>query len=85
MHIEYDDAKRAKTLQEHGLDFVDAVQVFAGATLDMQDERAEYGEMRMITMGLLNGRVVVLVWTPRGEARRIISMRFANERERKQF
>jgi len=36
-------------------------------------------------MGMLDGRVVVLVWTPRGKARRIISMRYANERERKNF
>ena len=85
MQIEFDEAKRAKTLQERTLDFADAAKVFAGATLDMQDGRAEYGEHRFISMGLLDGRVVVLVWTPRGEARRIISMRFANERERKQF
>ena len=51
----------------------------------MQDGRAEYGEHHFISMGLLDGRVVVLVWTHHGEARRIISMRFANERERKQF
>jgi uncharacterized protein len=85
MHIEYDEAKRAKTLLERGLDFADAAQVFDGGTLDMPDERADYGELRMISAGWLRGRAVVLVWTPRGEVRRIISMRFANERERKNF
>lgn len=85
MHIEYDEAKRAKTLQERGLDFADSIHVFAGPTLDRLDERADYEELRTITVGMLNGRVVVLVWTLRGQVRRIISMRYANERERKNF
>jgi uncharacterized DUF497 family protein len=45
------------------------------------DVRQEYGESRLITVGWLKERMVVLVWTPRGAARRIISMRKANERE----
>ncbi|WP_311735248.1 MULTISPECIES: BrnT family toxin [unclassified Janthinobacterium] len=40
-----------------------------------------YGEQRFITVGWLDERLVVLVWTQRGLARRIISMRKANERE----
>ncbi|HEU4372281.1 MAG TPA: BrnT family toxin [Telluria sp.] len=35
----------------------------------------------MFKIGLLRDRWTVVVWTPRGEARRIISMRYANERE----
>ena len=85
MRIEYDEAKRARTLQERSLDFADAAAVFAGPTLDMEDDRASYGEARTVSMGTLGNRVVVLVWTTRGEARRIISMRYANERERKNF
>jgi hypothetical protein len=49
------------------------------------DDRSAYGEVRNVTMGTLNGRTVVLVWTPRGEVRRIISMRYANERECQRF
>ena len=85
MRIEYDEAKRAKTLQERGLDFVDAVQVFADSDMTQPDGRANYGEARFVTVGWLKGRVVVLAWTPRGEVRRIISMRYANERERTKF
>ena len=84
MHIEYDEAKRAKTLQERGLDFADAVHVFATSDMTLPDQR-DYGETRFISVGWLNGRVVVLAWTPRGEARHIISMRYANERERTKF
>ena len=85
MEITYDPAKRTKTLAERGLDFEDAVHVFAGATITLEDDRRDYGETRYQTYGWLNERLVALVWTPRGEARHIISMRKANEREQEKF
>ncbi len=42
----------------------------------------DYAEDRFITVGFLQADLVVMVWTPRGEARRTISMRKANEREK---
>lgn len=85
MHIEFDEAKRAVTLQERGLDFADAEAVFAGVNITFPDQRHDYGEERFNTVGLLHGRMVVVTWTPRGAARRIISMRKANEREQARF
>ncbi len=58
-----------------------AHEVFAGSTLTVEDDRQNYGEDRFITIGFLDGRMVILVWTPRSGTRRIISMRKANERE----
>lgn len=81
MQIEFDTDKRGKTLAERGLDFARASEVFAGVTVTIEDVRQNYGEARFTTIGTLDGRSIVLVWTPRGEARRIISMRKANERE----
>ncbi|MDM0077275.1 BrnT family toxin [Variovorax sp. J2P1-59] len=81
MLIQFDTAKRDKTLAERGLDFARCGEVFAGPVLTQQDDRAEYGEARFMSFGLLDGRHVVVVWTPRGEARRVISMRNANDRE----
>lgn len=81
MQIEFDAAKQARTLAERGLDFAEAGQVFAQPVLTQSDTRMNYGEERFITFGDLNGRWVIVVWTPRGAARRIISMRYANERE----
>jgi hypothetical protein len=52
--------------------------VFAGVTVTVEDRRRDYGEDRWITAGHLNGRCVVVVWTPRDGARRIISMRYAH-------
>ena len=85
MRIEFDPVKRAKTLIERGLDFALAAEVFAGHHFTAEDLRENYGERRYITVGKLDGRMVVMVWTPRGEARRIISMRKANEREQKRY
>jgi uncharacterized DUF497 family protein len=79
--ISFDPVKRADTLKHRGLDFADAGVVFAGRTVTVPDERRAYGEDRFITAGHLDGRCVVLVWTPRGEARRIISMRYAHADE----
>jgi uncharacterized DUF497 family protein len=81
MEIEFDTAKRDATLAGRGLDFARAGEVFAGPTLTRPDARKAYGEARYITIGMLDGRLVVIVWTPRGEARRIISLRKANDRE----
>jgi len=58
-----------------------AGEVFASVTVTIEDDRQNYGEERFTTVGTLDGRSIILVWTPRGEARRIISMRKANERE----
>lgn len=81
MIIEFDSEKREKTLLERGLDFADSAKVFAGLHFVARDDRFDYGEDRFITVGHLDDRVVVLVWTPRNDARRIISMRYANGRE----
>ncbi len=85
MKITFDPAKRASTLGDRGLDFADAIEVFAGNTLNIPDERRDYGEPRIITVGLLRGRMVIVVWTPRGNVRHVFSMRKANDREKARF
>jgi uncharacterized DUF497 family protein len=85
MHIEFDPGKRDKTLAERDLDFVCAGDVFDGHHFTAPDLRQNYGEDRYITVGRLEGRMVVMVWTPRGAARRIISMRKANDREQARY
>ena len=81
MKITYDPTKRARALAERGLDFEDAMHVFASTTLELEDLRKDYGEMRVICYGLLDGRLVVVGYTPRGADRHVFSMRKANERE----
>jgi len=85
MDIEFDPAKRKAILDTRKLDMADAGKIFDGPTLTVQDDRKDYGEFRYITIGRLKSRTVVLVWTPRGEVRRIISLRKANGKEQKAY
>jgi len=60
--------------------------IFAGRAVTFLDAREDYGEDRYQTYGYLRGRLVVVVWTPRGDdERRIISMRKTNDREQTQI
>ena len=80
--IEYNEAKRLTILAERGLDLRDdPPEVFAGKHIEAEDIRKDYGEPRYPVWGFLRDRRVSLVWTPRGNARRIITMRYAHERE----
>jgi uncharacterized DUF497 family protein len=81
MRITFDPAKRDKALAERGLDFADAGTVFQGVTLEVEDIRKDYGEVRVICYGMLAGRMVVIGYTPRGADRHVFSMRKANDRE----
>jgi uncharacterized protein len=85
MKITFDPVKRERALRERGLDFLEAEAVFGGPTVDGPDDRRDYGEVRVITVGYLRGRMVVVCWTPRGDARHVFSMRKANEREQKNY
>ena len=81
MAITYDPNKREATLRARGMDFERAAEVLDGDVLGWPDERFDYGELRIVTIGFLDGRMVGIVWTPRGDDRHIISMRKANARE----
>jgi len=85
VRITFDPAKREKTLRKRGLDFAHAAEIFAGPTIVTLDKRRDYGEDRYITIGYLDDRMIALVWTPRGGARRVISMRNCNDREKKRY
>ena len=81
LRIRFDWTKRNLILTHRGLDFARAAEVFSGLTATVVDERFDYGETRFITAGHLDGRLVVMVWTQRGEARHIISMRHCHAKE----
>ena len=68
MEVSFDPAKRDLTLKHRGLDFARAGDVFSRRTATVADDRFDYGEARFITAGHLDGLLVVMVWTQRGEA-----------------
>ncbi|MEI8150497.1 MAG: BrnT family toxin [Hyphomicrobiales bacterium] len=83
MATSFDPAKRDLTLHHRRLDFARAGEVFAGPTATVVDGRIDYGETRFISAGHLDDRLVVLVWTQRGDVRHIISMRHCHADEEK--
>lgn len=85
MKITFDPAKREATLRERGIDFLDVALVLQGVTYTKEDARFDYGERRFQTVGFLNGRMVMVVWTPRDGATHVISMRKCNEREQEAY
>ena len=85
MRITFDPTKRDKALSERGLDFDDAELIFAGVTLEVEDTRKDCDETRVMCYGLLEGRMIVVGYTPRGADRHVFSMRKANEREQKRI
>ncbi|MGC3874886.1 BrnT family toxin [Halomonas sp. GXIMD04776] len=83
MKLSFDAHERDQTLKARGLDLEDATDVFSGHHFTLRDARKDYAEIRYITVGMMQARMVIIVWTPRDGARRIISMRKANEREQR--
>jgi uncharacterized DUF497 family protein len=85
VRIAYDPKKRAKTIEERGLDFDDAAKFFAGLVLELEDSRFDYGETRMICYGYLGDRMIVVGYTLRESVRHVFSMRRDNAREQRKY
>jgi|GEM_PF-71571 len=85
----WDARKSDRNLRERGFDFEFATQVFDGPTLERQDTRRDYGERRVIAVGVADGITLTLVYTDRAEAgervRRIISARVSSRSERQAY
>ncbi len=84
MQFEWDTQKNEANIAKHNLDFADAARVFRLPLRISLDERQDYGEDRWVGIGILNGRIVVVVFTePDEQTIRIISLRKALPYERK--
>jgi len=83
--FEWDPEKESLNLHKHQFDFETASQIWDGQIVEKADERRDYGEARIIATGEVGGCVLVVVYTWRGETRRIISARKANSREKRLF
>jgi hypothetical protein len=85
----WDRKKSAENLRERGFDFEFATLVFEGPTLEREDNRRDYGEKRVVAIGLAQGIALTVVFTDRAETgvvvRRVISARLSNRRERQAY
>jgi hypothetical protein len=90
VHFSWDARKSTANLQERGFDFAFASLIFDGPTLEKEDRRREYGERRIVVIGLAQGIALTVVYTDRPRPgqdveRRIISARRSNRHERQAF
>jgi uncharacterized DUF497 family protein len=85
MAFEWDERKREANLAKHGVDFRRVTELFDGDTVQIVDDREDYGETRINCLGEIEGRVYVVTDPWRGANRRIISARKANAREQKTY
>jgi uncharacterized protein len=82
VEFHWDARKNRANLREHHIDFETAKRIFDGPCLEKLDEDESHGEDRLIAVGAAGDVVMVVVYTERGETRRLISARKANGKER---
>lgn len=80
MRFEYDPAKSAANKAKHGVDFDEAQALWADPQLLEAPARID-GEPRFLVIGMIGAQHWTAIWTPRGEAARIISVRRARKEE----
>lgn len=86
MEIEFDEAKRSRILRERGFDMARAGEVFEGFHLTRRDDKhSTEGEERFNSVGVLDDEIVIITWTYRGDARRIVTMWKTNDKEKQAY
>jgi uncharacterized DUF497 family protein len=83
--FEWDDNKRRTNLIKHGIDFDDVKEVFDDPAAYTLLSPRSVSERRYLTVGMLKGELVAIIFTRRGGAIRIISARAARRNERQMY
>ncbi len=81
MEFEWDEQKRQANIEKHGIDFIRAKEIWDGEVLEIPSPRSEHRERRFVVCGLMEGKVIAVVYTWRGGNRRLISARRARRYE----
>lgn len=77
--INWDEPKRRQNIRKHGIDLAELEPIFESPMVTVEDDREHYSELRLQSLGMWRGRVVFLVWTPRGDdTAHLISCRYAD-------
>ena len=84
LDFEWDENKRLTNIEKHGIDFEDAIGIWEGDVVEVPS-RSQYGENRLVAFGVLEARIIAVVYTDRGGARRIISARRTRRSEREYY
>lgn len=84
--ITWDEPKRLENIRKHKIDLAALEPVFDDPMVSVEDDRESYGELRLQSLGMWQGRVVFLVWTPRdAESAHLISCRYADRKEAESY
>ena len=85
VEFEWDEQKSQRNAERRELPFAFAARIFDGDVLEQEDVRRDYRESRLVAIGIVRDMVLVVIYTWRGERRRIISARPANRREQRAY
>lgn len=86
MNFEWDKNKNKQNFQKHGISFEEAIEIFDGVVFTSIDERYDYEEIREISIGAIQGVVIITVaHTDRNGKIRLISARKATPKERRTY
>jgi uncharacterized protein len=83
--FEFDPAKDRNNLRKHRVDSATAARIWENFVFEWDDDRKDYGEQRIIALGIVDRRELVVVFTWRGSRRRLISARKANKDEQQLY
>ena len=81
----HDPKKRKANLWKHKVNLTDCYEAFDAPMVTREDTREDYGEQRLVSLGLVKGKVVVLVWVDREDEPRLISCRKAEPHEKEAY
>ena len=83
--FEWDENKRHINIEKHGIDFVDAKELWLGEVIEITSPQTSHGEMRILAVGVINEMCITVVYTWRGSKRRLISARRARNYEQEHY
>lgn len=83
--VEFDPKKDVANRAKHGFPLLASAEMWEGLVLDEIDKRQDYGEVRRQLLGKIGARIMVCIYTMRGDEPRYISLRKANKREQKRY
>lgn len=85
MEFGYDPEKAEKNYENHGVELLEGALIFEGPTLEWLDTRHDYGEDRIIAIGMADDQLLVVVYVKRGDVIRLISTRKGGRRDRRKY
>jgi uncharacterized DUF497 family protein len=86
LQFDWDPVKDESNQAKHGIAFLGAARVFDDPhRIVSNSTRPEFEEIRMKAIGIVEDKMIAVIYTDRGSTRRIISARKARDNERREY